>query len=83
MGEYKNANETMAMFMDDKDALADRKLFVENLGKLYTQTREQVLNMKLDTSENVIITYKGGSTKKVNVHLDSYAAIIRDVSKCV
>lgn len=80
---YGRANEVSAMFMDDADALEDRKLFVQNLGDLFSQTREQVAEMYLDDNEIVTIVYYGGTTKRVNVHLDSYAAIVRDVARWV
>lgn len=75
------ANETIAMFLDERGAKADRKLFVRNLGELLSQTREDVILAELDDEEIVTITYKGGNTLKVNVRADSYLAIIRDVTK--
>ena len=75
------ANETMAMFMNGKEALNDRKLFVHNLGELLAQTREQVISCELDDHEIVTITYKGGGTHMVNVNMDSYTAIFIDVAK--
>ena len=75
------ANETAAMFMPEEKALEDRKLFVHNLGELLSQTREGVISCELDDNEIVTITYKGGGIHKVNVYMDSYTAIIRDVAK--
>lgn len=75
------ANETAVMFMANEKALEDRKLFVHNLGELLSQTREDVISCELDDNEIVTITYKGGGTHKVNVYMDSYTAIIRDVAK--
>lgn len=77
------ASETAAMFMPTEKALEDRKLFVHNLGELLSQTREDVISCELDDNEIVTITYKGGGTHKVNVYMDSYTAIIRDVAKAV
>ena len=77
------ANETVAMFMPEDKALEDRKLFVHNLGELLSQTRESVISCELDNNEIVTITYKGGGTHTVNVNMDSYTAIIRDVAKAV
>lgn len=77
------ANETAAMFMPEDKALEDRKLFVHNLGELLSQTREDVISCELDDNEIVTITYKGGGTHTVNVNMDSYTAIIRDVAKAV
>ena len=77
------ANETLAMFMPEDRAREDRKLFVQNLGELLTQTRDGVERCYLDDKEIVHIVYKQGGEHTVNVHMDSYAAIVRDVSKYV
>ena len=77
------ANETAAMFMPEEKALEDRKLFVHNLGKLLSQTREGVISCELDDNEIVTIPFIGGGTHTVNVNMDSYTAIIRDVAKAV
>lgn len=77
------ANESAMMFASEAEDRADRKLFVENLGWLLSQTREGVECCELSDDEIVTIHYKGGGTRKVNVNLDSYAAIIRDVAKNV
>lgn len=79
------ANETMAFYMSDAEAIEDRELFVHNLGWLLSQTREGVLSCELinaeQEGEHVLITYRNGCKERVNVHMDSYAAIIRDVTK--
>ena len=62
-------------------AKSDRKRFVENLGWLLAQTREDVIRCELDDQDIVTITYYGGHTRKVNVELDSYISIVLDVSK--
>jgi hypothetical protein len=77
----EDANETLAMFYSEEMALKDRKTFVKNLGKLASQTRDGVAGMVLDDDENVIIYFKRGGEHRVNVRMDSYAAIIRDVAK--
>lgn len=77
----KLANETDAAYMSKKDALTDRKLFVHNLGLLLRQTRDGIVSAELGDNEIVTITYYGGGTHLVNVHMDSYAAIIKDVAK--
>lgn len=79
----KPASETKAMYVDADQALADRKLFVENLGWLLTQTREGVVKAYLDDNEIVHVVFRGGSEKRVNVLMDSYMAIIRDVGKAL
>lgn len=80
----ERANESMAMFMDEQDAIHDREIFVHNLGELLSQTRDGVVSCELidaeKPSEHVLVTYKGGATRKINTHMDSYAAIVRDVA---
>ena len=78
------ANENMAMFMDEPDAIHDREIFVHNLGELLSQTRDGVVSCELinaeKVSEHVLVTYRGGGTRRIGTHMDSYAAIIRDVA---
>lgn len=82
--DHWDMRETKAWDMDEEDALVDREAFVHNLGVLLTQTREDVVKCELvDRGDTVVITFKGGGTRTVNVHADSYAAIIRDVMKHV
>ena len=79
-----DVSETKAWDMDEEDARVDREAFVHNLGVLLSQTREDVVKCELvDRGDTVVITFKGGGTRTVNVHADSYAAIIRDVMKQV
>lgn len=79
------ADEIQADFMSDEVKLEDRKLFTKNLGCLLSQTREGVIGCELevvsDYEEYVVITYRGGAQKMVNVSMDSYAAIVKDVIK--
>ena len=75
------ANEAMAAYMPKDLAFEDRQLFVKNLGELLSQTREEVIKCELDENEIVTVFFKNGYTKKVNVRMDSYLAIIRDVTK--
>ena len=81
----ERASETAAMFMTDQEAIEDRELFVRNLGWLLSQTRDQLVSCELINAEqgdeHVVVTYKGGGTRKINTHMDSYAAIVRDVAK--
>ena len=81
----ERANETAAAFMSDEDAIRDREIFVHNLGDLLSQTRDGVVSCELinaeKPSEHVLVTYKGGGTRKICTHMDSYAAIIRDVAR--
>ena len=78
------ANERMAMFMDEQDAIHDREIFVHNLGELLSQTRDSVVSCELidaeKPTEHVVVTYRNGYTKKIGTYMDSYAAIICDVA---
>lgn len=77
------ASEVNAAFMSPKSALIDRKLFVSNLGDLLSQTRERIVSAHLDDNEIVHVVGKGGQELKVNVSMDSYFAIIKDVIRAV
>jgi len=81
----ERANETLAGIMNIEGAIRDRELFVRNLGELLSQTRDGVVSCELinaeKDSEHVLITYRGGGTRRVCTHMDSYAAIVRDVAQ--
>ena len=83
--ELNRANETAAAFMSDEDMIRDREKFVWNLGWLLSQTRDNVVGCELidaeKDTEHVLVTYKGGGTRKIGTYMDSYAAIIRDVAR--
>lgn len=78
------ANETAAAFMSDEDMIRDREQFVRNLGELLSQIVDGVVSCDLvdaeKPTEHVVVTYRNGYTKKIGTHMDSYAAIIRDVA---
>lgn len=80
------ANETragMLYSMGDKEGcLKDRKLFVENLGDLLSQTNMQVISAELDDNEIVTVHLDGGDIK-ANVNMDSYMSIIIDVVRAI
>lgn len=79
---YRPASETDSIFMyEEEEALNDRKLFVHNLGVLLSQTREGIAGAELDDNEIVTIKFIGGDEIHVNVNMDSYLAIIIDVTK--
>lgn len=78
----KRADEGAMMFEPDLETvMTDRKRFVENLGWLLSQTRDGVEGCELSDDDIVTVHYRGGDTRHVNVKMDSYAAIIRDVAK--
>lgn len=64
----------------------DKGLFVRNLGALLAQTREGVVgceyhNDRKNQIEMVTVEFDNGYTKTINVTMDSYLAVIRDVCK--
>lgn len=67
--------------LSDAETFEERKLFVENLGWLLSQTREGIENCYLDDQDVVHVVYRGGAEMSVNVRCDSYTAIIRDVCR--
>lgn len=80
------ANETLAMFADEEQAQRDRDLFVQNVGILAAQTRvgvEKIERIRRGNEELAAITYKGGAVRYINIHADSYTAIVRDVFKYI
>lgn len=80
------ANEALAFYLGDDADLEDRMLFVRNLGWLLSQTREGITGCELVSlkhEEYVVINYKGNYHRQVNVHMDSYAAIVRDVAMAI
>ena len=81
----ERANETAAAYMSKEVAICDREQFVRNLGWLLSQTRDNVVSCELidaeKPTEHVLVTYRGGGTRRIGTYIDSYAAIIRDVAK--
>lgn len=78
----KHADENESFMISEETYKKDRDIFVRNLGELLSQTREHVVSTELhahDDDEYVTITFRGGNTKDVNVSMDSYLAIIKDV----
>lgn len=66
----------------------DKTLFVQNLGALLAQTREGVVGCSYSHNhetqkETVTIHYTNGHKRDVNVSMDSYVALVRDVAKHV
>lgn len=82
---YLNLYENNTMFSENLAVIdADRRDFVHNVGVLASQTRERVEKIEYyhkDELELAIITFKGGSTKEVNISHNSWSAIVRDIFK--
>lgn len=81
--EFVIANEAAAYYMTEDAAWEDRKNFVHNLGVLLAQTREQIIGAFLDENDRVHILYRHDYEEIVNVRMDSYTAIIKDVVKTI
>lgn len=56
---------------------------VDSLSTTLSLTRERVDHLELRDNDTVIIHYKGGYQKSVNIAMDSGLAIILDVSRAV
>lgn len=78
----KYANETAAFFKGDEEALEDKALFVAWLGLLLSMTREEVVRCYLADESTLVIRWKGGYEKLVNIAADSRLAIIKDALNC-
>ena len=76
------ANETAAFFCGDDFALEDKALFVAWLGALLSMTREEVTECYLADEDTLVIRWKGGYEKLVNIAADSRLAIIKDALNC-
>lgn len=65
--------------------MENKEGFVKELGELLHKFGvEDVKELEYQRTENdeiVIIKYKSGHYRKVNVHMDSLAAIVRDVMR--
>ena len=89
--EYDGEKITKCDYCEDRLEMEDKVKCVENLEKLlkdipysavksleYVKDREHGY-----VREEVVVTYKGGSTKRINVYADSEIALCRDVLKQV
>lgn len=66
--------------------IVSRCEFVHNLGILLSQTREGIFGIHYyndGNNEYAEIVHKGNYRERVNIHMDSWAAIITDVMKVV
>lgn len=64
-------------------ARVTKERFIEKYSELLFMTREGVSHLELQDDETVVIHYKGGAEKTVNIACDSAMAIIRDVARHV
>ena len=76
------SNETLAFYLNK--CKEDKALFVENLGWLLSQTREQIVKCEyIPKYELVKVIFEDGCEKLVNINLDSYLSIIKDVVRAI
>lgn len=73
----EKANEKVMVGKSAAQALADRKLFVQNLGWLLSQTGERIAVCELDDDGIIIVKYQDGSSWQFEIGDDSYIDIIR------
>ena len=82
----KFSNENQEFFLHELGE-DSRSNFVNNLGELLAQTREGIKEcvrvVPSDYEEYVDVIYNSGYEKRVNIHMDSYMAIIKDVLKAI
>ena len=60
-----------------------KEKFIEKYSELLFMTRGGVSYLELKDDETVVIHYKGGAEKTVNIACDSGIAIIRDIARQV
>ncbi len=81
---FRPADESGMMFASNEEVHKDKALFIHNFANLLRQTREQVMDLALsDDGNEITIEFEGGGTRKVNIALDSYTAIMKDVLKAL
>lgn len=73
----RRANE-MGSFFAGKD-VEDKALFVAWLGELLSMTREGISRCYLADNDMVVVCWKDGYTKLINIAANSRMAIIREV----
>ncbi len=73
----ERADETRGFYTDDD--LRDKALFVAWLGELLSMTREGITRCYLADNDTVIVQWRDGYTKLINIAKNSRMAIIREV----
>ena len=73
----KRADE-MGSFFVGKD-VEDKALFVAWLGEMLSMTREGISRCYLADNDTVVVCWKDGYTKLINIAANSRMAIIREV----
>lgn len=73
----EKANEKVMAGKPAAQALADRKLFVRNLGWLLYQTRQRIESCELGDDGIIIVKYQNDRIWQFEIGADSYIDIIR------
>lgn len=68
--------------------MKNKKQFVEDLSKVLTKHISYIEGLEYIKpgkiyAEEVIVTFYGGYQKRVNVHMDSYLEMLKDIAKQV
>lgn len=79
--ERTRACEDMLGMMTPEQRLEDRRLFVQNLGELLSQTRTNIVACELEDNDTAVVIFNNGYRQRINIAMDSYIAIVRDVCK--
>ena len=79
--ERTRANEHLLGMMTPEQRLEDRRLFVQNLGDVLSQTRENIAGLELEDEDTLYIVFTNGYKRHVNIAMDSYMGIVKDVVK--
>lgn len=61
----------------------DKAVFVKNLGILLSQTKEGIKGCRLKDNDTVTMEYEDGRTVDINIALDSFSTIVKDVSMSI
>ena len=70
--------DEMGSFYAGKD-VEDKALFVAWLGELMSMTREGISRCYLADKDTVVVQWRDGYTKLINIAMNSWMAIIRQV----
>ena len=80
--DLRCVSENTNMFTEDeRELFEDKAYFVQSIGWLFAQTREGLTSCELVDMDTVLMKFACGYEQLVNIHLDSYTSIIKDLVK--
>ncbi len=65
------------------DSQISKASFVMTIGVILNEANSDVETTDLINDETVLVTFKGGHTKQVNIAADSRMAILKDIIRAV